>query len=78
MAAGFFKKLWDGIKKAAGWVHKKIIKPIANFLAPVAKTAGTIIGGVLGTKAGNPAMGAQAGNAVGGIAEGILNKIGGK
>ena len=56
MAAGFFKKLWDGIKKAAGWVHKKIIKPIANFLAPVAKTAGTIIGGVLGTKAGNPVI----------------------
>ncbi|KAI5501281.1 N-acetylmuramoyl-l-alanine amidase family [Trichomonas vaginalis G3] len=78
MAAGFFKKLWEGIKKAASWVHQKIIKPIANFLAPVAKTAGTNIGGVLGAKAGNPAMGAQAGNAVGGIAEGILNKIGGK
>ncbi|KAI5533233.1 N-acetylmuramoyl-l-alanine amidase family [Trichomonas vaginalis G3] len=78
MAAGFFKKLWEGIKKAASWVHQKLIKPIANFLAPVAKTAGTIIGGVLGAKAGNPAMGAQAGNAVGGIAEGILNKIGGK
>ena len=44
MAAGFFKKLWHGIKKAAGWVHKNIIKPVANFLAPVAKTAGTIIG----------------------------------
>ncbi|KAI5551343.1 N-acetylmuramoyl-l-alanine amidase family, partial [Trichomonas vaginalis G3] len=70
MAAGFFKKLWEGIKKAASWVHQKIIKPVANFLAPVAKTAGTIIGGVLGAKAGNPAMGAQAGNAVGGIAEG--------
>ncbi|KAI5531716.1 hypothetical protein TVAGG3_0357450 [Trichomonas vaginalis G3] len=68
----------EGIKKAASWVHQKIIKPVANFLAPVAKTAGTIIGGVLGAKAGNPAMGAQAGNAVGGIAEGILNKIGGK
>ncbi|EAX85797.1 hypothetical protein TVAG_105250 [Trichomonas vaginalis G3] len=42
------------------------------------RRCGTIIGGVLGTKAGNPAMGAQAGNAIGGIAEGILNKIGGR
>lgn len=49
MAAGFFKKLknglvkaWKGVKKAAKWVNDKvvkpIVKPIANAVAPVVDT----------------------------------------
>ena len=43
MGFGIFKKIGDGLKTAFGWVKDKILKPVANFLKPITKPAGTIL-----------------------------------
>ena len=58
MAWGIWKKIKNGIQKGFNWVKNKIIKPAINIVKPLAKTILPAIGGVLGTKAGNPALGA--------------------
>ena len=35
MAWGFFKKIKNAFKKAANWVHTKVIKPVVNTVKKV-------------------------------------------
>jgi hypothetical protein len=44
MALGFFKKLFNGIKKVGSTIYNKAIKPVYNALAPMAKAAAPAIG----------------------------------
>lgn len=67
MAPGFFRKLWNGIKKAAGWVKDKIIKPAVNLIGK----AGSAIGAAIGGARGN----AKAGAEIGGMAQGIAQQL---
>ncbi|EAY17932.1 hypothetical protein TVAG_225580 [Trichomonas vaginalis G3] len=67
MAAGIWNKIWGGIKKAAKWVGDKVIKPVAN----VAKQYLPAIGTAVGAKFGG-VKGAQIGNTVGGIVQGMI------
>ena len=69
MAWGLFKKIRDGIKKAAQWVKDKVIKPVINFGKKVLKsdTVKTVIdtgmklapaiGGAIASSQGAPPQG---------------------
>ena len=43
MAWGIFQKIGQGLKKAFNWVNDKVVKPVARFLKPITKPAGTIL-----------------------------------
>ena len=43
MGFGIFKKIGDGLKTAFGWVRDKIVKPVANFFAPVADEVSDVV-----------------------------------
>ena len=77
MAWGLFKKIRDGIKKAAHWVKDKVIKPVVDFGKKVLKsdTVKTVIdtgmklapaiGGAIASSQGAPPQsGIAAGSAV--------------
>ncbi|EAY19547.1 hypothetical protein TVAG_136780 [Trichomonas vaginalis G3] len=70
MAAGFFKKIWNGIKKGATWAWNKVIKPVANAVKDFLPAIGTAICAKFGG-----GQGAQIGGTAGEIAKGL---IGGK
>lgn len=51
MAAGIWKKIknglhkaWNGVKKAAGWLNNKVIKPVVK---PIANVAAPVIDSIL-------------------------------
>ena len=77
MAWGWFKKIRDGIKKAAQWVKDKIIKPVINVGKKILKsdTVKTVIdtgmklapalgGAVAASQGAPPQAGMAAGTAV--------------
>ena len=84
MAWGIFKKIARAFKKAAQWVHNKVIKPVANTAKKILKSdaikpiinAGLklapAIGGAIGASKGNP----QAGLAIGSAVQGVGNSLG--
>lgn len=43
MAWGIFKKIGQGIKKGFNWVKDHVVKPVAKFIAPVAKPLGGVV-----------------------------------
>ena len=43
MAWGIFKKIGQGIKKGFNWVKDHVVKPVAKFIAPVAKPIGGVV-----------------------------------
>ena len=43
MSWGIFKKIGQGIKKGFNWVKDHIVKPVAKFIAPVAKPLGGVV-----------------------------------
>ena len=69
MAWGIFRKIRDGIKKAAQWVKDKVIKPVINFGKKILKsdTVKTVIdtgmklapalGGAIASSQGAPPQG---------------------
>ena len=85
MAWGLFKKIRDGIKKAARWVKDKIIKPVVNTGKKVLKSdtikkvidtgmkLAPAIGGAVASSQGAPP---QAGMAVGSAIQGIGKTLG--
>ena len=42
MAWGVFNKIGKGLKKAFNWVKDKVVKPVANVIAPVAKPLASV------------------------------------
>jgi hypothetical protein len=70
MALGFFKKLFNGIKKVGSTIYNKAIKPIYNAVAPLVKTAAPAIGGVIGSLI--PGAGTAIGGTVGGVIGGLM------
>ena len=42
-AWGIFQKIGRGLKKAFNWVKDKVVKPVAKFLAPVAKPIASVV-----------------------------------
>ena len=85
MAWGLFKKIRDGIKKAAQWVKDKVIKPVINFGKKILKsdTVKTVIdtgmklapaiGGAVASSQGAPP---QAGMAVGSAVQSFGKTLG--
>ena len=71
MAWVIWKKIKNGIQKGFNWVKNKIVKPAINIVKPLAKTILPAVGGVLGTKAGNPALGAKIGQIAGDVISNI-------
>jgi hypothetical protein len=67
MALGFFKKLFNGIKKVGSTIYNKAIKPIYNAVAPMVKTVAPAIGTAIGTY-----LAPGSGSAIGGTAGGII------
>ena len=68
-------RLWNGIKKAARWVHRKVLKPVGRF---VKKTGLKIADGVTSVASMMPgSIGAVAGLANKGIkaVRGIIDKV---
>ena len=43
MSWGIFKKIGQGIKKGFNWVKDHVVKPVAKFIAPVAKPLGGVV-----------------------------------
>ena len=77
MGFGIFKKIRDGIKKAAQWVNNKVIKPAVNIVKKVVtpenikkaidfgtKVAPLIGAGAAAAGGGNPMQGFAAGTTV--------------
>ena len=52
-------------------MKNKIVKPAINIVKPLAKAVLPALGGVLGTKAGNPALGAKIGQIAGDVISNI-------
>ena len=85
MAWGLWKKIRDGIKKAAQWVKDKVIKPVINFGKKILKsdTVKTVIdtgmklapalGGAIASSQGAPPQG---GIAVGTAVQSIGKALG--
>ena len=85
MAWGLFKKIRDGIKKAAKWVKDKVITPVINTGKKILKsdTVKTLIdtgmklapaiGGAVASSQGAPP---QAGFAIGNAVQGIGRTLG--
>ena len=69
MSWGIWKKIKNGIQKGANWVKNKIIKPVIEVAKPVVKTLANkvlpAVGGAIGAKFGNPAIGAKLGRIAG-------------
>ena len=77
MAWGLFKKIRDGIKKAARWVKDKVIKPVINTGKKILKSdtfktlvdtgmkLAPVIGGAIASSQGAPPQsGIAAGSAI--------------
>ena len=77
MGFGLFKKIKEAIKKAAGWVRDRVIKPVVRTVEKIVKSPTTrkiiddgvklapVIGaGVSTAYTGNPQAGLAAGTAV--------------
>ena len=84
MGFGLFKKIKEAIKKAAGWVRDRVIKPVVRTVEKIVKSPTTrkiidagvklapAIGGAIGASKGQP----QAGVAIGSTVQSVGNALG--